>query len=138
MADFVPNSGLSGPLNGPTFLAFGGIAAAPEPGTLACMGVSLLALGFAGRGLRRRARWRIGNLFVATSVPLKMGTLGGQHWCVFGRPIHASTDCQFDRLADAAQHFHECIDGELGGFLIHHVGYTRAGDHQNLGGIGLF
>jgi hypothetical protein len=51
--------------------------------------------------------------------------------------IHWSTDCQLDRLADTTEHFHERIDGELGGFLIHHVGHTRARDHQNLGGIGL-
>jgi hypothetical protein len=48
-----------------------------------------------------------------------------------------STDCQLDRLADTAQHFYQRIDGELGSFLIDHVGYTRARDHQNLGGLGL-
>jgi|ERR1035438_2835891 hypothetical protein len=51
--------------------------------------------------------------------------------------LHWSTDRQLDRLADTAEHFHERIDGELGGFLIHHVGHTRARDHQNLGGLGL-
>ena len=51
--------------------------------------------------------------------------------------INCSTDCQLDRLADPAEHFHERIDGELGRFLIHHVGYTRARDHQNLGGLSL-
>ena len=32
-----------------------------------------------------------------------------------------STDCQLDRLADTAEHFHERIDRELGRFFIHHV-----------------
>src|ERR1017187_1388876 len=51
--------------------------------------------------------------------------------------INWSTDCKLDRLADPAEHFHERIDGELGRFLVHHVGHARARDHQNLGGIGL-
>jgi hypothetical protein len=41
---------------------------------------------------------------------------------------------QLDRLADTAKH----IDGETGGFLIHHVGHTRARDHQNLGASACF
>jgi hypothetical protein len=45
---------------------------------------------------------------------------------------------QLDRLADTAKHFHERIDGETGGFLIHHVGHTRARDHQNLGASACF
>jgi hypothetical protein len=57
--------------------------------------------------------------------------------CPKHQNIHRSTDSQLDRLADTAEHFHSRIDGELGGFLIHHVGHTRARDHQNLGGLGL-
>ncbi len=51
--------------------------------------------------------------------------------------INWSTDCQLDRLAGTAEHFHERIDGELGRLFVHHVGHTRARDHQNLGGLGL-
>ena len=53
------------------------------------------------------------------------------------RNPHWSTDCQPDRLSHTAEHFHERIDGELGRFLIDHVGHTRARDHQNLGGLSL-
>jgi hypothetical protein len=40
--------------------------------------------------------------------------------------INWSIDCQPDRFANTAEHFHQCIDGELGRFLVHHVGHTRA------------
>jgi len=43
--------------------------------------------------------------------------------------IGQSTDCQLDRLADPAEHLHERIDGELGRFLVHHVGHARARNH---------
>ncbi len=48
-----------------------------------------------------------------------------------------STDRQFDRLAYTAEHFHERVDGEPGGFFVHDVGHTRARNHQNLGCVGL-
>ncbi len=37
-----------------------------------------------------------------------------------------SIDCQLDRFANTAGHFHLCIDGKLRRFLVHHVGNTRA------------
>ena len=55
----------------------------------------------------------------------------------YHQSINWSTDCQLDRLADTAEHFHEGIDGEFGRFFVHHVRHTRARDHQNLGGLGL-
>ncbi len=53
------------------------------------------------------------------------------------RLARQSTDFQLDRLPDTAEHFYECIDGELGRLLVDHVGHTRARNHQNLGGLGL-
>ena len=41
----------------------------------------------------------------------------------------ASTDGQLDRLADAAEHFYQRVDSELGRFFVHHVGHARARDH---------
>jgi len=52
-------------------------------------------------------------------------------------PTSASTDGQLDRLADTTEHFNQRVDGELGRFLVHHVGHARARDHPNVGGLGL-
>jgi hypothetical protein len=41
----------------------------------------------------------------------------------------ASTDCQFDRLADTTEHFHERVDGEPGRFFVHDIGHAGARDH---------
>jgi len=49
-------------------------------------------------------------------------------------PTSASTNDQLDRLADAAEHFHQRVDGEFGRFLVHHVRHVRARDAAACGG----
>ena len=46
-------------------------------------------------------------------------------------------DREPDGLAHSAKHLDQSINRELGGLLIHHIGYPRARDHEYLGGLGL-
>ena len=49
-----------------------------------------------------------------------------------------SADGQPHGFADSAQHFHQSVDSEFGGFLVHDIGNARARHLQDLCGVGLF
>jgi hypothetical protein len=74
-----------------------------------------------------RLQPKLGRLLVAIHMLITREALAANIGPITSsRASTWSTDCQLDRLADAAEHFHKRINGELGRFPVHHVGHTRA------------